>query len=169
MVDLTFTETADVGEFQCNLCNIIRKKGNGNTNLLTHLETSHRDNIKDFIKANQCTRKGPIHAHVRNLSQDAKDYHDWIEWVVMGDHPFTFVENKYTRQNSRMNSISRPTLRDYMELVSYTLTRNTESYLPRNVQVLKETKASILEELPELFGTVISSFWFSVVLPDYLR
>ena len=121
VVGLSFTETADAGEFQCNLCNTIRKKGNGNTNLLTHLETSHRDSIKDFLKANQGSKKGPMNAHVRNLSQDAKDYHDWIEWVVMGDHSFTFVENKYTRQHSRINSISRPTLREYMEAVSFTL------------------------------------------------
>jgi hypothetical protein len=90
-VRLTFTETNNKDEFQCNLCNIIRKKGNGNTNLLNHLETTHSATIKDFIKTAQGNKKGPMNHHVRNASQDAKDCHDWIEWVVMEDHPSTFV------------------------------------------------------------------------------
>jgi hypothetical protein len=73
--------------------------------------------VSDHLRAAQANKKGPMNSFTRNLSKDATDYHDWIEWVVMGDHPFAFVENKYTRANSRISSISRPTLMEYMEAV----------------------------------------------------
>ena len=79
------------------------KKGNGNTNLMSHLESHHLDLMKEHLAA-ALAKRGPMNNFTRDLSQDAKDYHDWIEWVVMGDHPFTFVENKYTRSNSRISS-----------------------------------------------------------------
>lgn len=84
---LCFTATNNNGYFKCNLCPIIRKKGNGNNNLTSHLEGHELDIVKDFLRAAQADKKGPMHTFTRNLSKDAKDYHDWIEWVVMGDHP----------------------------------------------------------------------------------
>ena len=58
-----------------------------------------------------------MNLHLRGLSDDAKTYHDWIEWITMCNHPFTFVENKYTRKNSKLQEISKKTLVDYMEKV----------------------------------------------------
>ena len=87
--------------------------------LTSHLESKHLQTLTEDVKKLTGDRKGPTNSHLRNLSQDAKDYHDWIEWLVISDLPFTFVESRYTRKNSRVNAISRPTLMQYMNEVTY--------------------------------------------------
>ena len=104
--------------FKCKLCPIERKKGAGYSNLSSHLLEKHsHSSIKDFVSLVKGSKAGPMNLHVKGLSEDAKAYHDWIEWVVMCNHPFTFVENEYTRKNSKLGEISKKTLLDYMEKV----------------------------------------------------
>ena len=117
LVKLCYANTDEGGIHKCKLCGVKRSKGQGYTNLTSHIEQKHLAGVKDVILEHRKESRGPMFAHVRPLSQDAKDYFNWIEWVVMGDHPFSFVENKYTRANSRISSISRPTLMEYMEAV----------------------------------------------------
>lgn len=114
-------ETMDqMGEdfYKCKMCTIIRKKGNGLSNLTSHIEQKHMDIIKDFLSKQKSASRGPINDYLRNISKDAKEYHDWIEWIVMADLPFMFVENKYTRKNSSLGSIGKALLMEYMEAVS---------------------------------------------------
>ena len=114
---LCFEAAEDVGNdhFKCKLCPIVKKKVNGLTNLTSHLEDKHLSELKDYVKSFQSENKGPVFSHTRNLSKDAKDYHDWIEWVVMCDLSLSFVENKYTRKHSRIDAIARPLLTEYMD------------------------------------------------------
>ena len=69
--------------FKCKICPIERKKGSGYSNLLTHLEKHPPSTIKDLILQEKGAKAGPMNFHVRGLSDDAKTYHDWIEWIVM--------------------------------------------------------------------------------------
>ena len=103
------------GYFSCNLCNIQRKKNNGFSNLVSHLEDKHLNELKDFINKERNNKKGPLNSYLRPLSKDAKNLHGWIEWLVMGDLPQTFVEDKFARKYTRLDSISRHTLQNYME------------------------------------------------------
>ena len=77
--------------------------------------------IKDLVLQEKGGWTGPMNLHVKGLSEGAKVYHDWIEWIVMCNHPFTFVKNKYTRKknkytrkNSKLDEISKKTLIEYM-------------------------------------------------------
>lgn len=106
--------------FCCNICNIQRKKNNGYANLMSHLEDKHTNDIKDFVKKERAaTQKGPLNAFLRPLSKEAKNLHGWIEWIVMGDLPQSFVEDKFARKYSRLDSIARHTLQGYMENVFF--------------------------------------------------
>jgi hypothetical protein len=113
---LCYEKTDDVGFYQCKLCTTVRKKSNGLSNLVSHIEFKHMDILKPFVVQQRSNSRGPINAYVRNLSKDAKQYHDWIEWIVMADLPFTFVEDKYTKKN--LETIAKHTLLHYMELVT---------------------------------------------------
>ena len=46
--------------------------------LTSHLESKHLQTLTEDVKKLTGDRKGPMNSHLRNLSQDAKDYHDWI-------------------------------------------------------------------------------------------
>ena len=114
---MCFEETDVPQYFKCKICNVSRKNTAGYSNLTSHLEDKHIDTLQDYCKGLQKGRKGPMNSYTRALSKDAQDYHDWIEWVVMCDEPFTFVEDKYTRKHARLSSISRHTLMEYANAV----------------------------------------------------
>ena len=75
------------GYFSRSLCNIQRKKSNGFSNLVSHLEDKHLDELKDFINKERNHEKGPLNSYLCSLLKDAKNLHGWIEWLVMGDLP----------------------------------------------------------------------------------
>ena len=95
--------------FKCKLCRIERKKGSGYSNLLIHLE-KHLTSIKSFVLQERGNKEGPMNLHVKGLSEDAKNYHDWMEWIVMGNHPFSYC----TRKNSKLGEVCKKTLVEYM-------------------------------------------------------
>ena len=70
------------GYFCCNLCNVQSKKSNGFSNLVSHLEDKHLNDLKDFINKENSNKSGPLNAFLRPLSKDAKNLHGWIEWIV---------------------------------------------------------------------------------------
>ena len=115
---------------KCKICLIERKKGSGYSYLLTHLEKHQLNIIKDLVVQEKGGKTGPMNFHVKSLSEDAKTYHDWIEWIVLCNHPFTFVESKYTRKNSKLGEISKKTLLEYMVKVkNYASNRSAYTYL----------------------------------------
>jgi hypothetical protein len=97
--------------YKCKVCGIQRKKGNGWTNLISHVNEKHKDDMKDFIQNTLAESKGPLDAFAKAVSRDAKNYHDWIEWIVMSDLPQTFVEDKYTHKLELL-LVQRPTFLD---------------------------------------------------------
>jgi hypothetical protein len=47
-------------------------------------------------------RNGPLDKTFHQISDTAKRYHSWIEWVIMTDRASTFVENEYNRKYAEM-------------------------------------------------------------------
>ena len=76
-----------------------RKKSSGFSNLVSHLEDKHLNDLKDFVNKEKNNKKGPLHSFLRPLSKEAKNIHGWIEWLVMGDLPQLFVEDNYVFQD----------------------------------------------------------------------
>jgi hypothetical protein len=131
--DICFTCVNEANnEYQCNLCEkSYTHKQSGYTNLINHLKNAHSvDDVKSFIMRKKSQKKGAMDGFVRHLDKKASQYHDWIEWIVMADQPFTFVENKYTKQNSRqdLGEISRVTLMAYMDEVLFLMANKLHQY-----------------------------------------
>jgi hypothetical protein len=42
----------------------------------------------------------------------------WLEWIVMSNLPFTFVEDPLTKKNTNLESITDETVKEYLVLVT---------------------------------------------------
>ena len=51
---------------------------------------------------------------VATISPEALDIYKWLEWIIMSDLPFNFVENSYTRSCAKMCSITVNSLKKYL-------------------------------------------------------
>jgi hypothetical protein len=64
------------------------------------------------------------------VSKKAVHIMDWITWIVLGNHPFTFVSDPYTRKYSNLSSISVNTLKKYMGKLIRVVEDNISKLLP---------------------------------------
>ncbi len=94
--------------WQCTACfstaelNVSKK---GYRNLAQHVITNHKNYHIEMHEARQSTTLGinRITGFIKigeSPTDNCKLYFSWIEWVVMGHHPLSFVENTYTREYS---------------------------------------------------------------------
>lgn len=58
-----------------------------------------------------------ITQHVEPICADARNLAKWIEWIVMDDLPFSFVEHLRTHRFANLIPVSRPTLMKYLKVV----------------------------------------------------
>jgi hypothetical protein len=50
----------------------------------------------------------------RKVSPEARNAYNWYEWVIMGDYPFSCIEDPLNRKYSNLKPISKPTLMKYL-------------------------------------------------------
>ena len=55
--------------------------------------------MQDALAAERSETGSMLSFVTRRVSAKAQNIHDWIEWIIMDDLPFSFVENKYARKN----------------------------------------------------------------------
>jgi hypothetical protein len=91
-----------------------RVKGNGWSNLDSHLFTKHLDCKAKLAESKKSANKS-ISGFFNKASDDARNFHDWIEWMVMNDESPTFCENQYVRKNTAgtLRSLNSKTLLKY--------------------------------------------------------
>ena len=46
----------------------------------------------------------------KQASSQAKNFFGWIEWIVITDQPFRFVENKFTKKKTTLQPVGRATV-----------------------------------------------------------
>ena len=71
------------------------------------------------------------------INKKASTVFGWLEWIVMSNLPFVFVESALTRKYSKMEPLSRNSLMKYLRLLT------------------AEVEKMVLNELPEKSGIVI--------------
>ena len=77
------------------------------------------------------TGSGPMDSLVtRKVTPAATNAHQWCDWVIMGDHPFSFVENPLTRKYAKLENISKPTLMKYLHALDSEVAEIVKSILP---------------------------------------
>ncbi|EGZ15692.1 hypothetical protein PHYSODRAFT_506404 [Phytophthora sojae] len=132
---MLFTDVGN-GFYKCTSCDKQYKKGNGYTNLLSHLRRNH-DNYEQ--EAQEASRhQNPLRLHL--VSTRTRDLYRWLEWVVCDRLPFAFVERRLTHLNASLSLVSEDTLSKYIVLIFELL------------------ELRITRELPASFGLVLDGW-----------
>ena len=101
--------------------------GAGFTNLKNHL----RDCIPDYEA--QFNARDEVILDIRNhikVDHVTQKIFSWIEWIIVENLPFNFVEKVMSRKNSKMEPISKYTLLKYMDQLGYECEEVLKNILP---------------------------------------
>lgn len=145
--EFLFTATDTAENWKCDLCGkIIKvKPKTGASNFKAHINSkgARHEQAIDVIRARQKQGRETALANLNVpvlVDAAAKQVFGWIEWIVMGFLPFSFVEKTLTRKYSKLQQISIKTLKKHME----------------NLVVVVEEKIASL--LPNKFGIVVDGW-----------
>jgi hypothetical protein len=105
----------------------------GYGNLISDIKSDHND-CEDIRKAKDS--KNPSIFVIKKGTKVFK----WLQWIVMSNLPFQFIEDPLTRKNTNLESTTDETGTKYLVL-------GTESVEKR-----------IAEDLPEKFGMIIDGW-----------
>ncbi len=141
----------DEEKHKCKICSVgssnkyITCKGNNKgitSNLGAHMRQVHKDQWQsectNYVGELKPSADEPGQTSLSDLgfvskvSPKAKNLHAWMEWVVMEDHPFSFVESVFARRYSKLEPISVNTLKKYIELVGLRVKDKIKKILPEN-------------------------------------
>ena len=101
--------------------------GAGFTNLKNHL----RECVPDYEALFNARDKGilDIRNHIK-VDHVTQKIFSWIEWIIVENLPFNFVEKVMSRKNSKMEPISKYTLLKYMDQLGYECEEVLKNILP---------------------------------------
>jgi hypothetical protein len=114
LCSLYFQEVED-GNWMCVKCGIKRKKGNGWTNLITHIKSTHSDEWKsDYQKRFELktSNKSAIQP-----TAWAYTIYGWIDYMLSRNESPTFCEDPIVRQYTNLADIDVDTLNKYLNEV----------------------------------------------------
>jgi len=105
----------------------------GYGNLVNHIKSDHND-WEDIMKAKDSKNTSIF------VNKKGTKVFNWLEWIVMSNLPFQFVEDPLTRKNTNLESITDETVKKYLVLVTQSVEKR------------------IADDLPEKFGIVIDGW-----------
>jgi hypothetical protein len=105
----------------------------GYGNLVSHIKTDHKD-WEEIMKAKNNNNPSAF------VNKKGANIFKWLEWIVVANLPFKFVEHPLTQKNSNLESITDETIKKYLLLV----TENVEK--------------RIADDLPDKFGVIIDGW-----------
>ena len=118
------------------------KKVNGWTNLYGHLATHNTAALQQFFDAylsDPTNATGPINSHVEKyIDDDIKEYFEWIELIIMGNHPFDIVDKMF-RKFAKRKGMAIKTLMKYLHLLG-------EAVVKKIAAMLKDKPLGIMHD-----------------------
>ena len=128
---------ATITKFKCQ-CGAQRTQNlkKGYQNLISHIKDQHK-NWEEIMESKHLEGTSKI---TQFVNRKASTIFSWLEWIVMANLPFQFVENTLTRKNSKLEHISTDTLMKYLKLLT------------------AQVEIKVSEELPPQFGIVIDGW-----------
>lgn len=135
-------ETQGDGYFICKVnssCKpIYQNKIKGYTNLIAHVKThdNWESEIKKAMKMEENQAGSMTQFIKRKVSNKGQNLYDWIQWVVMDVQEFSFVDNKYTRKNTKLEPICRTTLMKYIENLSIIVEEKIKQIIPNTFGII---------------------------------
>ena len=108
-------------------CGVVRqqKPKSGYSNLLSHLNTQHPDwktQVTQQMSSSSCTNFF--------ASKKAVNIHSWIQWKIMENREYEFVEKEFTRKYSSLESITVSTLQKYIAKLTQLVETEIKLSLP---------------------------------------
>ena len=102
----------------------------GFSNLRVHLQACLPD-YRDTFDKKDAEGAADIR-HFVSVDKKSQNIFRWIEWVVTSNLPFSFVENKMTRINTKntRETISRTTLMKYLDQLGYEIEEVLAKIIP---------------------------------------
>lgn len=124
------------GRYLCRCGRTYQKSGSGYTNLTGHIKNVH----KDFVTVMQAALPSETGSLFCFLENQAMNMYKWINWIVMCDLPYAFVDNKLTRDNCLLDPVC---------------SRSVSACVLALVEGVEQTIARLL---PSRFGIIIDGW-----------
>ena len=129
-----FFTKIEAEKFKCR-CGKVRKqsKASGFQNLVSHIHSAH-PNFEELMRTGTKT----IQNHF--ISDYALNVHGWLEWVIVGGHPVSFVDDQLSKKYSNLKPLTRVTLGKYI------------------LKLTQQVESNIAKDLPDLFGLILDGW-----------
>jgi hypothetical protein len=149
-------------KFKCS-CGTTRTQNlkKGLTNLISHIKNDHKDweevmnnKKKDQPQSVFVNRKGNL-------------IFNWMEWVIMDNHSFSFVEKKLTKKHTNLEPISVDTLTKYIKLVTEAVEKDVASQLPSKFGIIIDGWKEGTTHYIALFASYDGKFPLLAIAPPF--
>jgi len=141
-------DEVDSGVHQCKSCKKKLKQNlkKGYTTITNHIKSVHADIWKEEMeRIHGNTANGSMLAHITtNVTKKAQLLYSWLEWVIMCDHPFEFVNNKYTKKYTSLEPICDKTLKKYMQSLCTEVESTIKKIIPQNFGLIFDGKSTVI-------------------------
>ena len=135
VVDFFFTPLGD-DMFKCTCNKRVKQPGKkGYTNLMSHLKNVHKDSWEDEYRKSK-TKEQAVLPYPK-VNKKAENIFRWLEWVILENREYSFVDKPLVRKNTKLEPICQKTLQKYIDLVSLEVEKKITSALPSNL--IKQT------------------------------
>ena len=149
-------ENGECSKYRCKICDIERTKNkSGYTNLLSHLDEKHKNwrKVVERAKSKQGV-KGSMDKFLKKRIDDKyKNIYRWLNWIIKGKHPFSYVEDRYARKYSKLDPICIKTLMKYMGAVYARVKVKLAKVLPETFGGLFDGWTCVREHYVAFFAT----------------
>jgi len=106
----------DIQQVICQCQKVLKKQSNGFTNAANHVKSQHKEEyeskVQEYLQLKAKGQKSVL--DFVSIPQNAMNMYKWLDWVVMDNHSFHFVEKKRTRGNSNLTPVATTT---FMKLI----------------------------------------------------
>ena len=118
--------------FKCQ-CGTTRSQDlkKGYVNLLSHIKNQHPD-WKDIMdsKKMQIDQQNPF------INKKASTYYSWLQFIVIGNFPFTVVEHPLVRKMSKYESVGVSSVKKYLKSLTMEVEQKVALLLPNKFGII---------------------------------
>jgi hypothetical protein len=122
----------DIQQVICQCQKVLKKQSNGFTNAANHVKSQHKEEyeskVQEYLQLKAKGQKSVL--DFVSIPQNAMNMYKWLDWVVMDNHSFHFVEKKRTRGNSKLTPVATTTFMKYLRLVTTKVEAIVKNTLP---------------------------------------
>jgi len=108
---------------------VISQSTSGYTNLMSHLNTTHKDQFMEKYKEFMANKNASMDDFV-TISSKVNNILEWMDWILEGNLPFEFLSWDCTQRNTKLKPITPKCLKEKMEKLQTCLDEKIKTLLP---------------------------------------